>query len=28
MRVFIDYMTEHIRAMDLQILDSLLAKQA
>ena len=27
-RVFIDYMTEHIRAMDLQILDSLLLKQA
>ncbi|MDH0090592.1 LysR family transcriptional regulator [Achromobacter mucicolens] len=28
MRVFIDYMTENIRAMDLQILDSLLAKPA
>jgi DNA-binding transcriptional LysR family regulator len=28
MRVFIDYMTENIRAMDLQILDSLLVKPA
>lgn len=28
MRVFIDYMTERIRALDLQILDSLLLKQA
>lgn len=28
MRVFIDYMTEHIRAMDLQMLDSMLVKQA
>ncbi len=28
MRVFIDYMTENIRAMDLQILDSLLIKPA
>lgn len=28
MRVFIDYMTERIRAMDLQILDSLLPRQA
>lgn len=27
-RVFIDYMTEHIRAMDLQMLDSVLAKTA
>ena len=27
-RVFIDYMTEHIRALDLQILESLLLKQA
>jgi len=28
MRVFIDYMTDRIRAMDLQILDSLLPKKA
>lgn len=28
MRVFIDYMTEHIRALDLQILDSLLPAQS
>ena len=28
MRVFIDYMTERIRALDLQILDSLLSAPA